>query len=285
MSGREDSAAATAEAYGHWQSVASGWERRRQLVWDVSRPVAETLARLLDPAPGEDVLELAAGPGDTGFLIAERLGEGGRLLSTDLVPGMVDAARRRAAELGLTNVDFRTLDGQSLDLPAASFDGVVCRWGYMLMPDAAAGLAETRRVLRPGGRVAFAVWGWADENPWGSSVGRALVERGLVEPPLPDTPGPFRLADPARIEALLEQADLALVAREDVALTWRYRDLEEFWAVSRDLSGTLSTVLRDLDEQTTAGLLADVGAALAAFRGADGYRVPGLSRAYLARPA
>lgn len=247
--------------------------------------MAERLAVLLDPAPGDTVLELAAGPGDTGFLIAERLAGDGHLLSSDLVPEMVDAARRRAVELGLHNVDFRTLDGQALDLPDGSFDGVVCRWGYMLMPDVAAALSETRRVLRPAGRVTFAVWGSADENPWGSAIGRVLVDHGLFEQPAPDTPGPFRLADAKRVEALLEQAGLILVTREEVGLVWRYRDLDDFWAVSRDLSGTLSTVLRDLDEAAVAALLGDVGNALEGFRGGDGYSIPGLSRVYLAQRA
>lgn len=263
--------------------MAAGWERRRELVWDVSRPVAERLVELLDPEPGERVLELAAGPGDTGFLVAARLGSNGRLLSSDFAAEMVAAARRRAAELGLTNVDFRTLDGQALDLPAASFDAVVCRWGYMLMPDLAGAFSETRRVLRSGGRVAFAVWGRADENPWGSLVGRLLLEHGLVERPAEDAPGPFRLADTARVESLARAAGLVVVAQEDVRLTWRYRDLDEFWAVSRDLSGTLSGVLRDLSADAAADLFQDVRVALEPYRGSAGYDLAGISRVFLAR--
>ena len=97
--------------------VAAGWERRRALFWDATRPLSERMVELLDPQPGETILELAAGPGDTGFLAAERLGPGGRLLSTDVAPEMVDAARRRAAELGVTNADFRVLDAARSTCP------------------------------------------------------------------------------------------------------------------------------------------------------------------------
>src|SRR5260221_1000000 len=94
-----------------WESVAAGWERRRELVWDVSRQVAERLVDALDPKPGETILELARGPGDTGFAAAARLGDSGRLLSTAFAEGMVAAAKRRAAELGLANIEHRVIDG------------------------------------------------------------------------------------------------------------------------------------------------------------------------------
>jgi ubiquinone/menaquinone biosynthesis C-methylase UbiE len=187
---------ATDESFEGWQAVAGAWERRRAFVWEASRPVSDRLVDLLDPQPGETLLELAAGSGDTGFLAALRIGPSGRLISSDLVPEMLAAARRRALELDLSNVDFRVLDMQTLDLPDAYVDGVLCRWSYMLVPEPAVAFAETRRVLRPGGGVAFAVWGSAEENPWASGTGQVLIARGLVGRPDPDTPGPFRLADP-----------------------------------------------------------------------------------------
>ena len=140
-----------------WRSVAAGWERRRDLIWDATRVVSERLVELLDPAPGQAVLELAAGPGDTGFLALRRLRPGGRLVSTDVAPEMVEAARRRADELGVEGVSFAVEDAASLGFADGSFDGLLCRWGLMLVPDMAAVAAEMRRVVRPGGRVAVAV--------------------------------------------------------------------------------------------------------------------------------
>ena len=232
------------ESFEAWEASAGGWERRRAFVWEASRKVSERLVDLLDPQPGQSLLELAAGPGDTGFLAAERIRPAGRLISSDFVPGMVAAAQRRALELGLSNVDFRVLNAQALDLADESVDGVLCRWGYMLVPEPAEALAETKRVLRPGGCVAFAVWASADENPWASAIGRVLVAGGLVARPEPDAPGPFRLADPEHVRELVETAGLELVTQEDVPLTWRYGSFDEFWDTTLDLSRSLATAAR-----------------------------------------
>jgi SAM-dependent methyltransferase len=240
---------------------------------------------LLDPKPGDRVLEIAAGPGDTGFLAANRIGPSGRLISSDLVPGMVAAAERRAAELGVSNVDFRALDAQELDLPDENVDGVLCRWGYMLVPEPPVAFAETRRVVRGGGNVAFAVWGTADENPWAAAIGRVLVSSGQMERPEPDAPGPFRLADPERVRDLVEDAGLELVLQEDVPLTWRYASFDEYWDVSRDLSRTLSTALETMSKKDAQVVYGDVAEALEPYRIGDGLVIPALSRVALARRA
>jgi SAM-dependent methyltransferase len=238
---------------------------------------------LLDPKPGETVLEIAAGTGDTGFLAADRIGPSGRLLSSDLVPGMVAAAERRASELGVSNVDFRALDAQELDLPDDSVDGILCRWGYMLVPEPSVAFAETRRVLRRGGRVSFAVWGTADENPWAAAIGRVLVSSGQMDRPEPDAPGPFRLADPERVRALVEGAGLGLVVQEEVPLTWRYASFDEYWDVSRDLSRMLSTALSAMSEREADDVRTHVREALDPYRVEDGLALPALSRVTLAR--
>jgi SAM-dependent methyltransferase len=245
--------------------------------------VAERLVDLLDPQPGDSVLELAAGPGDTGFLAAQRIGSEGHLISTDLAPEMVAAAKRRAAELDLTNVSFEVADAQTLALPDTSFDGVLCRWGYMLLDQPARAFAETRRVLRPQGRLAFAVWAEAEANPWASAIGRALLARGLVERPEPDAPGPFRLANTELLRQLVVGARLEPLIEEDVALTWRYSDFDEFWATSRDLSRTLAATVQDADPRVTKTLAEDVRQALEPYQSDNGLAVPGVSRVVLAR--
>jgi SAM-dependent methyltransferase len=271
------------ESPASWDEVAGGWARRREVVWDASQSLSERLLELLDPQPGDTVLELAAGPGDTGFLAAERVEPGGRLISTDVAPQMLVAAQARAAELGVTNAEFRAMDAQALDLEDGSVDGVVCRWGYMLFEEPARALAETRRVLRPGGRVAFAVWASAEENPWAAAIGRVLLQHGLVERPDPDAPGPFRLADPERLRRLVADAGLELQAAEDVALTWRYDSFDEYWEVSSDLSRTLAAALEVLDDEGAAAVRSDVRSALARYESERGVAIPGLSRAALAR--
>src|SRR5258705_5641944 len=150
----------------NWQTMAAGWERRRAEIEKFTRPVSEWMVEALDPQPGNTVLELAAGPGDVGYLAAPLLGEDGRLISSDFSSEMVEVARRRAAELGLENVEHRVLDAEAIALEDASVDGVICRFGLMLMPDPGAAVVEARRVLRPGGRLVLAVWSTPGRNPW-----------------------------------------------------------------------------------------------------------------------
>ncbi len=142
-------------SYEIWEKMAPGWLRERDYMWDVSRAVGEWLVAKLEPKPGQTILELACGVGDTGFAAAGALGDDGRLIATDFSPRMLEAARTRAEELGLGNVEFRVMDAEKMDLGDDSVDGVLCRWGYMLMSDPAAAFAETRRVLRDGGRLCF----------------------------------------------------------------------------------------------------------------------------------
>jgi ubiquinone/menaquinone biosynthesis C-methylase UbiE len=115
--------------------MAPGWHARREEMRQWSHPISQWMIRKLDPQPGDTLLELAAGLGDTGLMAARRVGESGRIIITDFAPEMVAAARRRAQEVGVENAEFRTLDAERMDLEADSVDGVLCRWGYMLMID------------------------------------------------------------------------------------------------------------------------------------------------------
>jgi SAM-dependent methyltransferase len=274
---------ATADSLAAWEKVAPGWGRQRDYVWDASREVGELLVGALDLQPGCTVLELAAGPGDTGFLAAARIGDTGRLLSTDFSPEMVAIAAERSGSLGLANVEHRVVDAQAIGLPSHSIDGVLCRWGYMLMPDPLRALEETRRVLRPGGRVSFSVWADAAANPWASAIGRTVVELGYADPPEPDAPGPFRLADTERVRALVANAGFEPATVADVPILWRHASFDEFWTTVRDLSFTLASTVAALAPEDTSRLRGSVETALQGFTSGDGsLTIPGLTRNVLA---
>jgi SAM-dependent methyltransferase len=262
--------AAAAGGPAQWRAMAPGWARQRGFVAEQVGHVGNEMVDRLDPRPGETILELAAGIGDTGFAAAARLGPDGRLISSDVAPEMVAAAEARARELGLANVEHRVLDLESLDLPDASVDGALCRWGFMFPADPGVAFSETRRVLRPGGRLVFAVWAEAASNPWGTVIGRALVDMGLVERPDPDAPGPFRLADPERVRALVLGAGFAELELVDVPVTWRHESLDAYWGVTADLSFAAATALGTLDEAALAELRDRVAASLAPWTAADG---------------
>jgi len=229
------------------------------------------------------VLELAAGPGDTGFLAAARLRPDGRLLSTDAAPEMVDAARRRAAELGVENAEFRVEDASAIDLPDAAVDAVICRFGIMLVPDPARALAEIARVLRPKGRAVLAVWAASDANDWMTAAGRSAVELGFMERPDPNAPGPFRLADPDELRGLVTGAGLRIATLEEVRILWRAGSLDGWWQTAQDLSQMLSNLLESLTPEEGQSVLDGAERRLARYAEADGsLEVPGLARALLA---
>ena len=259
-----------------WDQMAAGWEGHRGTVWEASRGVGEWLVTALDPRPGETVLELAAGVGDTGFAAAAQLGPDGRLITTDFSEQMVDAARRRAGELGVSNAEFRTLDAERMELDDGSVDGVLCRWGYMLMADPAAALAETRRVLSDGGRVALSVWGDPEQNPWASVPARALLEQTGAEPPDPFAPGIFAMAKEERTRELLGSAGLEPQRVETVGMEWRFESLAEYWHYVIDLKGALAMLVRALPESEQEVLSDEVMRRLEPYADGDGYRLPGM---------
>jgi SAM-dependent methyltransferase len=236
-------------SYESWDRIAANWEAEREFLWAGSGVVGQRLVERLDPQPGDTVLELAAGTGDTGFLVASRIGDSGKLISTDFAPSMVEAARGVGTQLGLGNVEHRVMDAENLDLEDSSVDRVVCRWGYMLMADPAAALAETRRVLKDGGRLAFAVWAGPEKNPWASIPGIALVQRGHLPAPEPGAPGIFAIADPDRIRALVRSAGFGEPEIEQVEVSWPIDSADEHWNLMvMRLAGPLADAIGRLDE-------------------------------------
>ena len=247
-----------------WERAAVGWEARRDVHQRSAQPVSVWLVEHIEPQPGYTVLELAAGVGDTGLLAAELVRPGGNVILTDGAEAMVEAARRRAQEAGAENVEVRQMEAEWIDLPTASVDGALCRWGYMLLadpetalretrrilrpgrsvalsawtdPDAA--LRETRRVLRPGGRLALAAWTDYDANPWFKIIGQALGE----DRPIPGQPGPFGFTEPGHIERLLEDAGFDEIRVEPLDFTMHMKDADDYFEHQKAMSTRLRETL------------------------------------------
>lgn len=264
-------------SYELWERMAGPWERRRELAWRWTGKVSEWLVDRLDPEPGQTLLELAAGTGETGFLAAGRLGSEGRLISSDFSPRMVQAAARVAKELGISNADFRVLDAERLDLDDASIDGVLCRFSYMLMGDRLQALRETRRVLRPGGRIAFSTWGAPERNPWMTFSGGLMIERGLMEPFSSDGPGVFAMPDADTIVPLVREAGFDAVQVEEIDLRWRLDSRDELWVLASELQGPVALAIATLADDERRAVRAALEARAAEFAAGDGYELPALS--------
>jgi ubiquinone/menaquinone biosynthesis C-methylase UbiE len=267
-----------------WGEMAPGWEARNEWMSEVTGPVNEWIVEKLDPRPGQTVIDLAAGPGDLGFRVAERVGDSGKVLSTDFSPAMVDVARRLGEAHGLANVEYRVLDAERMDLDDESADGAVCRWGYMLMADPAAALRETKRVLRPGAPLAFAVWAAPEANPWAALPAMTLVQRGHLPPPEPGAPGIFGMADPERIRGLVTQAGFGEPELEEITFEFRYADADDFWDVLIRIAGPLARAVKALPEEEQRATRAAIEESIEPFRAEDGsYSTPALCWGALAR--
>jgi SAM-dependent methyltransferase len=256
-----------------WDEMAPGWEDRREWILGITGAINEWLAGQVDPQPGESILDVAAGTGDLGFIAAERVGADGKVLCTDFSPEMLEAARRNGERRGLSNVEYRALDAERMDLDDNSVDGVLCRWGYMLMADPAAALRETRRVLRDGGTLAFAVWQTPDRNPWAAIPAMTLVQRGHMPPPEPGAPGIFAMGLADRIVELVTGAGFGEPRLEELTFEWRYT-ADGLWDTLTRIAGPLATVINGLPDEEQRATRAAIEESLAQYRRDGEFVVP-----------
>jgi SAM-dependent methyltransferase len=259
------------ESRARWGSTASGWEAGADRFNREAMPVSLWMVDAIAPQPGHQVLELACGTGDTGLLAAELVQPGGTVTLSDFVPAMLSAAQRRAEARGAANVRFRQIDAElPFDIEAASLDGVLSRFGYHLLENPDSALGETRRVLRPGGRLALSAWTAPDQNPWASLPVRALVSRGLIDPGDPDAPGQFAWAREGAIAEHLDAAGFVEHAVDVVAFDQHYASVEAWWEAQVSRSMRTGDAARALDAAARAAVLEELAAAVAPWTGPDG---------------
>lgn len=261
-----------------WERAAGGWGRHADRIRDWGMPVSAAMVEALALQPGQRVLELAAGPGDTGFMAAELVRPAGSLISSDGSDAMLEVARGRAAELGLDNVEFRQLELEWIDLETATVDAVLVRWGIMLVVDPSAAAREIRRILRSGGRAAFAVWDVPERNPWAVIPNRAMTTLGHAEPPDPEAPGMFRLAADGRLTELLQDAGFEDVVVRPVALERHFNGIDRYVEETLDMSPIFSTVFKELSSEEQARAVAAITAEVQPYVADDGsVALPGSS--------
>jgi len=273
-----------AHIHGMWAGVAGAWAEHAGFVDERSTALSARMLELAAPQPGERVLELACGPGGLGLQAAPRVAPGGEVVLSDVAAEMTAIAAARAAALGLDNVRTRELDLEAIDEPAGAYDVVLCREGLMFATDPARAAGEIRRVLRPGGRVAIAVWGPRERNPWlGSVLDAVSAQLGAPMPP-PGIPGPFALSDAAALGALLSGAGLSGVAVDELAVPLHAVSFEDWWARTSALAGPLAKILGMLAPDAVEAIRGRLQDAVAPYRNDDGsLDFPGVSLVASAR--
>jgi ubiquinone/menaquinone biosynthesis C-methylase UbiE len=265
-----------------WAGVAGRWADHADYIDERGSVVTERMLAGAVVRPGDRVLELACGPGGAGLAAAERVGPDGEVVVSDVVPEMTSVAAARARERGLHNVRTATLDLEEIDEPDGSYDVVICRDGLMFAVDVDRAASEIHRVLRPGGRVAVAVWGPQQQNPWLGLVFDAVsAVTGMPVPP-PGVPGPFALGDEVRLRRSLVVAGFTDVTVEHVPTPLRSPSFEAWWARTAAVAGPLSAILAWLDTDATAAIEDRLRTAVAPYTTDRGLELPGVNLLALA---
>jgi SAM-dependent methyltransferase len=263
---------------GIWSSAAPAWWRHADFVDDRGAEVAQAMLDAAALRPDERVLELACGPGGVGLAAADLVAPGGEAVLSDIAPEMTAIAAERADARNLANVRTAQIDMEKIDLPDSSFDVVLCREGLMLVPDQAAAVREAHRVLVPGGRAVFAVWGPRELNPWLGTLLDAITETLGIPVPPPGMPGPFSLSGFGKLEELLGAAGFDSVIVREVASPMNAASFDQWWAVVPSLAGPVGPLLAGQPADVGATIRARAEAALDQFHTDTGsFDLPGLS--------
>ena len=254
------------EVISGWSETAPYWEKHRAVIREMFAPITQALIEAAWIARGSAVLDLATGPGEPALAIAEFVGTAGRVLGIDPVPEMVEAARREANRRGLGNARFAVAQAEALPAQNGSFDAVVSRFGVMFFPAPTDAIREMLRVLKPGGRIALAVWSYAERNPFHYTLSR-IVERYVASPPpAEDAPDAFRYARPGKLRALVSEAGAAELSERVFQFTTRASvSLEEFWTLRTEMSESLRNKLAKIPHDQMAELKRQTIEALRAY--------------------
>jgi SAM-dependent methyltransferase len=265
-----DPDALRSEILDRWEQAATGWGKHAERMRDFGMPVSSWMIEHAGLQPGQRVLELAAGPGDTGFLAAELIRPGGTLVCTDATESMLEVARARAAQFQIDNVEFKRIELEWIDLETASVDAALCKWGLMFAVDPEAALREVRRVLRPGGRISLAAWDEPEVNAWATIPTDALIELGHTSEPDPDAPGMFILSAPGRLQELLEAGGFVDVTVESVELPQSFAGVEEYVAQTAEISSVFGQSVGRLSDSQRSELVAKIAELAQPYTAADG---------------
>ena len=257
-----------------WQDAAAAWDRWSEVLERWLGPATEVMLDLAGIRQGSRVLDVAAGAGGQSFAAARRTGPGGSVLATDISSNLLDFTARRARAAGLDNVETAVVDGERLDVEAASFDAVISRLGFIYFPDRQAALRGMRRALRPGGRLAGIVYSPPEANEFFSVPVSIIRRRAQLPPPAPGQPGPFSLGEPGVIENAYERAGFGAVETRRMAAPLRLGSAAECLRFEQESFGALHQMLAGLSDDARADAWAEIEQALGRFQRRGGFEAP-----------
>jgi ubiquinone/menaquinone biosynthesis C-methylase UbiE len=230
-----------------WNQSSPGWKKWDELTMDFLKPVGDEIIRMLKPQGNDYVLDIAAGTGEPGLTIATML-KGGKVMITDLAEGMLEVARENAAQRGIKNIETEVCDVSELPFKDNTFDAISCRMGFMFFPDMLLAAKEMVRVLKPGGRIAAAVWNGPDKNLWFTTAMSSVNKNMTLPQPPPGAPGMFRCAAEGLMTDLFSKAGLKNISQKDVAGKLNCKTAGVYWSFASEVVGPVVNALSTADD-------------------------------------
>ncbi|WP_281225851.1 class I SAM-dependent methyltransferase [Flavobacterium aquiphilum] len=230
-----------------WNKFSPGWKKWDELTMDFLKPMGDEIIKLLNPKSDAIVLDVAAGTGEPGLTIASHL-NGGKVISTDLAEGMLEVAQENAKKRGIKNFETIVCDVCELPFEDNTFDAVSCRFGFMFFPDMELAIKEMKRVLKPGGKIATAVWNIPDKNFWITATMETISKNIEITPPPPRAPGMFRCAKEGFMTDLFSQAGLKNVSAKEVTGKLNCKTTDVYWSLMNEVAAPVVAALSKADE-------------------------------------
>jgi SAM-dependent methyltransferase len=228
------------QVINRWTGSAQFWEKHREIIRQMFAPVTDALVADAQIASRQSVLDVATGPGEPALTIAALVGPQGKIVGVDPIDEMVAAARREASRLELKNVQFDVAFADHLPFPNNTFDAVISRFGVMFFPSPVEGIREMLRVLKPGHKMALAVWPAAERNPFHYLLSRIVDRYVAPAPPEPDARDAFRFATPGKLLKIVNEAGISAPAERLFQFTMRASiSVEDFFALRLEVSEKL----------------------------------------------
>jgi ubiquinone/menaquinone biosynthesis C-methylase UbiE len=245
----------------------AAWRKWHDGIATFSRGATDAILEAARLQPGQRVLDLASGVGDPALSIAAAIAPSGHVTASDLGPGMISLAEELARKKGLTNIEFREANAESLPFLDSSYDRLTCRFGIMFFPDLGKALRECFRVVKPGGRAVFVAWGKMDQ-PFFNTTAAILLKHVPAPPPPPDPEGPgiFMFGERDRLRRALESAGFSNVHEEARIVNGPWAGPpEEYWEQFSEVAAPFRPLLEQLTPEKKATAVTEILASLRRF--------------------